>query len=352
MAQTSGTLRRCLEDLERRIDPAVEEALWADWARFVEGRWPEPWFAPRRQRSAPPGTEWPVVGVNAALDDFEAMALQQFRICSEQLAGASGALMCVRCNYGTIIVPSLFGVRLHRMADQLDTLPACWPLDRARLDEVLAEGPPPPRTGYAARVFETGERLRDIIASYPRIRQYVHLYHPDFQGPTDICEMLWGSGIFTAFLEEPESVDRLLALVTQTYLGCMREWERIVPPRDSHGVHWGFLHPGRIVLRDDSAMNLSPELFDRFVRPHDERLLEELGGGVVHFCGRGQHFIAGLCAMAGLHAVNLSQPELNDMEHIYRHSIDQGLLVLALPKWAAEQALEAGRPLHGRVHVV
>ena len=47
---------------------------------------------------------------------------------------------------------------------------------------------------------------------------------------------------------------------------------------------------------------------------------------------------------------NVTQPALNDMETIFRHTVDRGINLLGLETEAAEQALGRGRPLHGRVH--
>ena len=130
----------------------------------------------------------------------------------------------------------------------------------------------------------------------------------------------------------------------------LRRWFAVVPQPGPYARHWGFLHRGAIMLRDDSGINFSPEMYDTFFRPYDQRLLREFGGGAVHFCGRGSHYIASLSTCEGLTAVQLSQPNYNDMETIYRHTVDKGIALLGLQREAAETALRAGRPLHGRVH--
>jgi hypothetical protein len=150
--------------------------------------------------------------------------------------------------------------------------------------------------------------------------------------------------------DQPELVKAMLALVTDTYARFMREWERIVPPSGAITAHWSIMQRGRIMLRDDSAMNLSPAMYDEFIRPYDQRLLDEFGGGAIHFCGRGDHYIASACTMRGMNAVAMSQPHLNDMEAIYRHTVDKGIKLLGLQRSAAESALAAGRDLHGCVH--
>ena len=106
----------------------------------------------------------------------------------------------------------------------------------------------------------------------------------------------------------------------------------------------------KIVLRDDSAMNLSPELVEEFILPHDGRLLEEFGGGAVHFCGRGDHYIERLSQMRGLHAVNMSQPECNDLGTILEHTAGKGINLIGLDPAAADRARRDNLPLNGRVH--
>ena len=55
--------------------------------------------------------------------------------------------------------------------------------------------------------------------------------------------------------------------------------------------------------------------------------------------------------MPGLTAVQLSQPKLNDMEKIYRYTIDQGIPLLNLHASAVDDAIRIDRPLRGLVHV-
>ena len=91
-------------------------------------------------------------------------------------------------------------------------------------------------------------------------------------------------------------------------------------------------------------------MFDEFIRPYDQRVLTEFGGGAIHFCGRGEHFIASMGEVEGLHAIAMSQPELNDMETIYRHTVDRGIKLIGFSRPAAEAAVKRSRNLHGHVH--
>ena len=342
-------LTKCLEDLESRIDEATEGQLYAEWVDFTEDRFEGEIFSPRRATSSEPGVEWPDVRTNESLDDFDLMALQQFRNCSGALEDGGGVLMCVRSNYGTGILPSLFGAELFIMPEETNTLPTTRPIaDVEKIEALVDAGVPDVTASLAGRTLEMGERYAAIAAKYPKIGKHVHVYHPDTQGPMDIVEMLWGSGVFLDLIDKPGLVRALLDLVTETYIGFMRKWEAVIPFDDGQQVHWG-MHKGTIMLRDDSGMNLSPAMCDEFMLPYDQRLLDEFGGGAIHFCGRGDHYIENMCRLRGMHAIAMSQPEYNDMEVIYRNTVDRGIKLVGFPRWAAEEALASGRDLHGQV---
>ena len=359
----NGILRKCLEDLESRIDSQQEESLLHEWVEFSLGRFEGDIFAPQRSQTSPPAVEWPRISVNAALDDLDMMALQQYGICSQYLEGtavASGHVLNVRCNYGTSIIPLLFGVEPFIMDEELDTLPTSRPLnDVQAIQRVVDAGVPEISGGYIDRVLDMGARYVAIAEEYPKIGRYVQIYHPDLQGPMDICEVVWGSTIFYAMYDRPELVKALLEIVTRTYVRTMRAWLEVVPFQSSAdadngneisgNAHWGFFHRGNIMLRDDSAMNLSAAMFDEYVKPYDQRLLDEFGGGAIHFCGKGDHYIPRLAEMDGVFAIHMSQPEYNDMETIYGHTADKGINILGLGRDVAEQAVAQGRDLHGRV---
>jgi len=341
-----------LEDLENRISEEVEETLWQEWVAFTDDQFEGQLFSPRRTAPSAPGLDWPHPLVNDTLDDQNQMLLQQLETCSKALARASGEILCVRCNYGTGILPSLFGVEPFIMEPELDTLPTNRPLPGGAdaLKQLLDKGIPDLNHGFGGKTLEMGQRFQALFDVYPKVRRHVHIYHPDLQGPMDICELLCGSDLFLALIEREELIRSTLTLITETYIEFMNAWTHLVPFQNEHSVHWAMLHQGHIMLRDDSAMNLSPEMFRAFIQPFDQRLLSEFGGGGLHFCGKGDHFLPAAKEMEGLHAVNLSQPEYNDMERVFQATVDHGIQVIGLSRQAAEEALSRGRDLRGRLH--
>lgn len=354
-------LQPYLDDLERRIDDDEESALYAHWRNFVDGHYSGDIFSPRRSSISAPGIDWPPYRVNAAIEDIEMMLIQQYGLCSDILSGqndgvlsmGNGYLLCVRANYGTSIIPSLFGVELFTMTEEHNTLPTSWPIAGGKdaIKRLLDQGVPDIYQSLGGKVFRAGERFVQIADRYPGIGQHVHIYHPDLQSPMDLCEVLWGSSLFLDTVDEPELVKEFLALITETYLVFLRAWDTLVAaPTDGYAVHWGFLQKGHIMLRDDSAMNFSPDMYREFIMPYDQRLLDAFGGGAMHFCGKGDHYLPHACSLPGMTAINLSQPEYNDMEAIYQTTVDKGIQLLGLQRKTAEDAIARGRSLRGCVH--
>lgn len=347
----SPQLRKFLDDLEERIDPEQEECLLQAWKQFAAGGFTGQIFHPKRARKSPPHVEWPKVKINSALFDFDQMALQQYGQVSQVLENGSGAILNVRCNYGSSILPSLFGVEMFIMDEDYDTLPTSRPLnDLDAIRRLVDQGVPAPRSGWGDRVMEMGERFAEIAREYPKIGKYVYIYHPDTQGPMDVLEVIWGSTMFYNLYDQPQLVHAMLEIITQAYIDFMHAWMEIVPFRPDGNAHWGHFYRGNLMIRDDSAMNLSRSMFDEFILPYDQRLLEEFDGGAIHFCGKGDHYIPSMTKMNKLYAINLSQPHLNNMEKIFAHTVDKGITILDLDRKAAEAAIAQGRDLHGFVH--
>jgi hypothetical protein len=344
------TLEQCLSDLERRLDDSVESELNSRWRAFALGQSRDRFFMPRRPAKNPPAFEWPKTTINASLKDFDLMALNQYWTCSRSLESADARILMVRANFGTPIIPTLFGAELFIMPEETNTLPAshALPGEADAMRRMLDAGEPSLDQPYFQRVLEMGRRYRAIHERFPKIARWVKVFHPDTQGPMDILEMLWGSSFFMALYDEPQLVHDCLKLITRAYIRVLREWEKIWPlNEDGITWHWGMAYRGSIMLRDDSAMNLSTEMFDEFVRPYDQALLDEFGGGAMHSCGKIDHFLEAASTLRGLSGFNMGQPYLNPIDTILRCLVDRGITLLDFDVDMAEKALADGRDFRG-----
>lgn len=337
------------EDIERRIDPESEENFKEQWRTFLSGRFEGDIFTPWRKTTSLSAVEVPKLNINDAIEDYNTMLLMQLGEVSAHLRSRQYC-PSLRANYGTGIMTSLFGAEFFMMPRETNTLPTTKSFnDTDAIREIVDRGIPDIRSALGKKVFEFGEIAAELFEKYPKMKKYVTMFHPDLQGPLDVVELLWGSEMFYSIYDEPELVHELLSLVTETYTKFMTEWFLLYPASEEMNTHWGaFWHRGKIVLRSDSAMNISPELYKEFSLTYDKLLLDRFGGGVVHFCGRGDHYIEALCATEGVTGINLSQPEYNDMEKIYANTLDKGINILSISRARAER--DKSRGFGGNLH--
>ncbi len=338
-----------LEDIENRIDPETEDNFLKQWENFLYDRFDDNIFTPTRKKMVEPSLELTKININDAIDDYDIMFRYELIRASKALA-TKGMVPSIRANYGTGILSSLFGAELFIMPRHQNTLPTTKPFnDTAKIEDLIEKGIPDLNGGFGKKVFEFGELCAETFAKYPKISKYLNVYHPDLQGPLDVCELMWGEEMFYAMYDEPELVHSAMNLVTETYTAFMNKWYEIFPCDSHMNSHWGSLwYKGRLLLRCDSAMNLSPEFYAEFANKYDKILLDRFDGGVMHFCGRGDHYIETLCNTPKLYGINLGQPHYNDMEKIFKNSVDKGIKVLDYTCTPIERANGYNNSLHMR----
>jgi hypothetical protein len=338
-------------DLERRINPADEDRLSAEWLSFADCQLTEGYFAPAR-RPSPAGISWPEININDCIDDTDSMIYQQLKAVSDTLASGGGELLAVRPNYGTGIIPSMYGAEIFIMPHETNTLPGARTLPGAMsaVRDILEKQEMDFSKAFAGKVFHFARRWAELSAPFELVRRYVHIYNPDLQGPLPLVELLWGSQLYLDIFEEEDTVRAALSFFAGVIIEFLKKFHAICPPFDrEHSVEWGLLHRGGLIIRNDAAMNISGDMYAEFVQGEDQRIISAFGGGI-HFCGKGDHYIKHVSGIAGLSTVNLSQPECNDMETIFAHTVDKGIVIIGLPSAAVKEAVRRGLNLRGRVH--
>jgi len=318
-----------LDDIERRIDVEEETAIYNAWKNFAFGLNPEGdvFEAPHRT-ARESSVEWKHVHINDAIEDEELMILSQLERCHKALSENGNTLMMMRPNYGVGIVASMFGAKPFIMPREAHMAPNVYALESGTDDvQRIVDGPALKLTeGFVSHVFSVGEKFARIREKYPKIREFVRFENPDTQGPIDNCELLWGSeNMFFALYDEPELMHKFLNRITETIEQFVKKWFTYISYEDGCTTFFGHLLRGNIVIRNDSAMNLSADVFKEFIQPYDTQLLQSLGSGGIHFCGTGDHFVDLLAKTPALTHVDMSQPHLNDMNKVLSAIPDQGI---------------------------
>lgn len=345
-------IRKYFADLEARLDPEQEDRVAREWLDFADLKLTHGAF--RTSRTPCPSTiEWPLMLVNDALDDEVLMIYQQLYSVHQALETGGGEMLCIRSNYGTGIIPTMFGAEKFIMPRETNTLPGSKPFEDGKhgIARMLrSTGAPDFSKGFAGQVFRMGEKYMELVKDYPKVAKYVHYYNPDLQGPLALCEVLWGSTFYMDFYDDTDLLEDALDFFTDLYLEFTRRWHALAPTYDAgHSVEWGCLHRGGTIIRNDSAMNISGDMYEEYVMPRDQKIISAVGGGI-HFCGRGDHYIRHVTDIKGLTCINMSEPARNNMEVIYQNTVDRDVIIFGLLSSEVERALAAGRDLRGRVN--
>ncbi len=303
-----------LDEYLERLDVLVDPAHVRECDRLLEDTFSYR-AVDRLPRIDPSPVEgWPTFPYSEAFRDPEKMLVNEL---AGVYAGANlrdDRMYTIRANYGVGTVASLFGCRISL---PMDNMPWCEPLSEKELLEALERGVPEMTSGLGGRVMETERFYLDTLARYPNLKQAVHVYLCDTQGPFDIAHLVVGHRIYTEIHDDPDLVHRVLDLVTETYSRFTKAQKEIVGEGNEWSYHSQTKVRGGIRICEDSPTNISPAAYQEFCRPYNERVLAEFSGGWVHYCGRGYQIFPHLISTPGLCGVNFGNPELQDLRAVY-----------------------------------
>jgi len=336
-------LRDLLEYLDSRVDPAAQTRIRERYRRALD--WEEV-DRPPLALSYPPPAEGRLVPFphREALVDVEKM------LHNELLCGFNMSIVhhhevgddlpfSVRANFGTGIIASMFGARIEQ---HLDDPP--WVLgydSEESFQEVFDRDPLDFSQGLVPRVLETHAFYQATLDDYPALQECVAVVMPDLQGPIDTAELLRGGDIFLDLVIEPERTDRVFAMLVEAQVGVARHLSpHLSEPLAGYSHQHAVLLKGNLLLRDDTAILISKEMYESSVAPHDQRVLAELGGGAIHSCGNFGHIAAACLELDACLSLDLGQPLLNDLDTLYQYAARRRIPLVRAD--ATEEDLRSG----------
>jgi len=144
---------------------------------------------------------------------------------------------------------------------------------------------------------------------YMKANSFLPVGITDFQGPLTTANQLMGyDKLIYLMFDQPEAMHQLMDKVTEGLIRWVKKQKEVIgEPMDwcigDQQVYTGE-HAG-IWFSDDDAVLMSPETYREFVVPYNSRILQEFGGGCVHYCGDATHHADNFLAMEGLVALNI-----------------------------------------------
>lgn len=218
----------------------------------------------------------------------------------------------IRPNYGIGLLPSMLGGTCEVPEN---AMPWVKPIGIERLRPIIAAGVPQLAGGLFAQAMETMDFFREKLAPYPKCRQAIRITQPDLQGPFENLAQLWGGDIMFAYYEDPAFLIEGMEFMCEAYLQVCRkltEYATQDGPADLIYLHYS-MQRGKCLLKDDSSVMISPKAFVEFIRPMNGRILTEMGGGSVHYCGQAEQWRNEFPDTPGLLGMDLGQPYMVDM---------------------------------------
>jgi len=227
--------------------------------------------------------------------------------------------LTIRANFGTVIIASLFGGRVEQVEENPPWARPFESLDAFRA--ALERDPLDFTRGWCPRVEERYGFYRETLSAYPRLSGLIRLCLPDLQGPLDNVELLRGSDVFVDLYQAPDRTDEALERAALAQVGFARHLQPTVSDGDGRNPEICHQHgvalPGRILIRNDTPIMMSAEMYERQIAPHDERVLREMGGGGLHACGRFEHLCPPFLELESSTCIDFGQPEMNDIDAVY-----------------------------------
>jgi hypothetical protein len=262
-----------------------------------------------QEPSEPPVMVWPfhyiVFGTDpdaVPLDLFDDPArLTEFQVkwCEQHLNALDDDFQpYLTPYYGTGVLASGFGCQMYFEHGRDPSV--AGPCIHSPEDVARLRLPDPQRDGLMPRVLET--------AAYMRAQGPYPVSLTDSQSPLDELILMCGhERLYLWMYDRPDLVHALMEMVTEAFIQWVRAQKQVTgePWNECYGEQGVWIPPGTGVwIADDEAVNLSPDLYARYVAPYYPRIFEAFGSGVLHFCGDGSHHGPALLGMQGLRAIN------------------------------------------------
>lgn len=203
--------------------------------------------------------------------------------------------------FGTIVAASAFGCEITWLPKQDPAAnPRYYPVKTVE-DIHNLQIPDPEQDPLMLKVLD--------FLKYMKANSFLPVGITDFQGPLTTANQLMGyDKLIYLMFDNPDAMHILMDKVTEGLIRWVKKQKEVIgEPLDwciaDQQVYTGE-HAG-VWFSDDDAVLMSPETYREFVVPYNSRILQEFGGGCIHYCGNATHHADNFLATEGLKALNI-----------------------------------------------
>ena len=195
---------------------------------------------------------------------------------ASHLAVGDDAIPALRVEFGTGQVAHAYGCGMY---EQEDAMPCAEGTVLSSPEEVEALGNPSLTAGRFGELEEYAAFFRENAPDFVRMQI------PDIQGPFNNAHLIRGNDILFDFYDAPELVDLLLSKVTDYLIDLARHMQKICAMDPEFFCDWCGWWKGRARISNCSLHMVSTEFYTRFIQKYDQKFLDAVGGGRIHYCG-------------------------------------------------------------------
>jgi len=244
----------------------------------------------------------------------------------------------IRANFGCVLVASAFGA----LVQQVENNPPWIIHDKdISYEQIIDEANVDFGKGWLKKATSRYEFYIDVLKDYPKLEKVTNVVLPDLQGPLDNLELIRGSGVFMEMVTERDLCIKAMEVLANAQIEIAEHFSRFVTKRDD-GISFqhGFAIKGGILLRDDIAIMISPQMYGELVGPFEDRVLSALSGGV-HSCGVVDRIVPQILTLDNIECFDFGQGELNDVESVYKLASAKKIALTRVT--VTEEEIKSGR---------
>lgn len=249
----------------------------------------------------------------------------------------------IRVEFGTAQIASAFGCELYQPKDSL----ACAKTHVLSDDQSVESLQTP---GVFSGVFGAARDYYEIYKEY--IDPAIGFQLPDIQSPFNNAHLVRGNDILFDFYDAPEKVEQLLAKTSDYMIDVILKFQEICQVGNGHIYDWTGVWNGGARLSNCSLHMISTGFYEEFIKKHDQRVLDAVGGGRIHYCGtHDDGLFESLFSVGGLTCVDFDT-SLHDLCEIAEKTPDNVALIACYNPDTLELAMRRGWPKKRNMAIV
>jgi hypothetical protein len=239
--------------------------------------------------------------------DSEKMFISQLKGALSAALANGDAVPSVRSNMGCGIFPTMFGLKQEIYPDKMPWL--INHLDKETLSKMTPDDLV--ETPEYKKALEHMRYMKEKLEGTG-----IEVYPMDVQGTVDVAHLVYGDNFFYDLYDDPEFVHHLMSLSNACIIKGMHDCLDIIQPKD-YVAHYNMLvlpADKPIKISEDTSTLLSHDHIKNITVKYCNELLEEFGGGYVHYCGKNDHlYNACIYNMPKNLSLNFGNPEMHNM---------------------------------------